>query len=153
MSKRKMDEKVLGLTYNVEIKRIDNRTGEVLDVEEKHNLVVTDGLNRVRDLIGKQSTSGFDYIAIGEGTTAPALGDSALQTEQSRELATISTPANGQVKFEKVFTFGTGESYSITETGLFDANTAGTMLNRLTFASKAVDINTDLSVAITITVA
>ena len=152
MSKR-IDEKVLGLKYNVEIKRIDNRTGEIIDSEVFHNLVVTAGLNRVRDLIGKASTSGFDYIAIGEGAVAPALSDTALGTEQARELATITFPANGQVKYEKVFTFGTGESFSITETGLFDASSAGTMLNRLTFASKAVDLNTDLSVTITITVA
>ena len=140
------------ITDNVVIKRIDNITGKVLDEETYHNLIVDAGLARIADLIGKLSTTGFEYIAIGEGAVAPANGDTALGSESVRESATISQPTSVQTRYVKVFTFGSGVSYNITEAGLFDAASVGTMLNRLTFASKAVDSNTDLSVTITITV-
>lgn len=149
MVKKKAQFKV---TDNVTIKRIDNITGEVLDEETFHNLIVDNGLTRIADLIGKQSTSGFDYIGIGTDNTAPANGNTALGTEVERELASISKPATNQVKYVKVFTFGTGVSHTITEAGLFDAASSGTMLNRLTFTGKDVDTNTDLSVTVTITV-
>ena len=150
MSNKKQEKKLVEVEDNVVIKRIDNITGEVLEEEKYHNLIVDAGLNRVADLIGDLSDAGFTFIAIGEGVVAPANGDTALGTEQKREAAIVSKPASNQVKYEKLFTFGSGESFNITEAGLFDLAVAGTMLNRLTFPAKAVDFNTDLSVIITI---
>jgi len=141
------------ITDNVTIKRINNITGEVLDSETLHNLITDDGLERIADLIGKLSTTGFDYIGLGTDNTAPANADSALGTEVERELASVSQPTTVQVQYTKLFSFGTGVSHTITEAGLFDAASSGTMLNRLVFTGKAVDSNTDLSVTITITVA
>ena len=140
------------ITDNVVIKRIDNISGEVLEEETYHNLITDAGLGRVADLIADLNDAGFTYIAIGEDNTAPANGDTALGTEQKREAATVSKPTAVQVKYENLFTFASGESFNITEAGLFDQNSGGTMLNRLTFPAKAVDFNTDLSVTITITV-
>lgn len=139
---------------NVCIRRIDKRTGKILDEETLHNLVVTTGKERIRDLIGEASAVGFTYMAIGEGAVSPSASDVALGNEVERESATVTYPASNQVKYEKVFNFTSGESYTITEAGLFDTavESGSTMLNRLTFSGKAVDVDTDLSVTITITI-
>jgi len=151
---KKLDKTVVALSYNAVIKRIDRSSGKVLEEETIHNLVVNDGKERVRDLIAGLSTGAFSYIGIGESAVAPSATDSALGNESTRASATKSYPSTSQVKYEKVFSFASGESYSITEAGLFDSATVSgsTMLNRLTFGAKAVDADTDLSVAITISV-
>ena len=141
MSKEK--PKGLRITDNVVIRRIDNITGKVLDEETYHNLIVDSGLTRVADLLGDLSDAGVTFIAIGEDATSPTNGDTALGTEQKRELGNVSKPASNQTKYEKLFTFASGESFNITEAGMFDLAAAGTMLNRLTFDAKAVDVNTD----------
>ena len=81
----------------------------------------------------------------------------ALETEVSRAQADNSGgsyEANYKCIFEKTFTFGSGESYSITEAGVFDGatETGSTMLDRFTFTSKSVDSDTDLYIKVTITV-
>lgn len=155
MSKKKLDKKVLILTYNAIIKTIDTNTGEVKDEETIHNTVVNDGLERVAKLLGGvDAVNDFGYIAVGEGSTASQATDTELGNESKRDSAIVSYEANYKCKFEKLFTFGSAESYTITEAGIFDSITASgsTMLNRLVFAGKAVDSDTDLSVSITITV-
>lgn len=143
------------LTYNAIIERIDNNTGKVIDREKIHNLVVDDGLQRVAELLGGLSSANFDTIAIGEGAVSPANGDTVLGNEAERQVATVTYPTSSQVRFAKVFTFGSGVTYSITEAGIFDSVTpsGSTMFNRLTFSTKSVDSDTDLSITITITIA
>ena len=134
------------------------KDGEVIERLEKKNLIVNTGKERVANLIGEgigTGLTGFSYIAIGTGTTAPAVGNTALETEAERELATISYEADYKCVFEKTFDFGTGSSYAITEAGVFDGATptGSVMLDRFTFTAKNVDVDTDLYVKITITVA
>lgn len=139
--------------YNAIIKRIDRNTGKVLDTEKIHNLLVNDGLNLVRNWLAGDAINNPSVIAIGEGTTTPANADTSLESEVTRATATITKPENYQVQYYKLFTFGSGESYTITEAGLFDSVTVSgsTMLNRLTFSAKNVDADTNLSITITIT--
>jgi len=141
---------------------IETRTkdGKVIDREEVHNDIVTAGKSRVRDLIGVgigTGLTGFNSIAIGTGETGDAVvaGDTALKTEVARELASVSADSTDKVLFEKTFTFGTAEAYAITEAGVFDSitETGSTMLDRFVFSEKNVDVDTDLYVKITITVA
>ena len=150
----KRDITPITISYNAVIKRIDRHTGEVLDVEKIHNLVVTAGKERIRDYIAGLSTVDFSNIAIGEGTTASNVADTALETEAVRAVGAKTYPASNQVKYSKVFSFASGESFSITEAGLVDSavELGSVLLNRLVFAVKAVDVDTDLSVAITITI-
>ena len=145
------------LTGQYEVRRIDKKTGKILEVEKGHNLVVTDGKSRVRDLIGNIITGGvgFSHVAIGTGTNAVAVGDTELQTETTRASATISALSTDRVVFEHTFTFGTGENYDITEAGIFDSGTitGSVMFDRFKFATaKSVDLDTDLYIKITITV-
>lgn len=131
----------------------DRWTGKVLKTLEKDNLVVTTGKVQVAKLIGAVDTTAFNAIAIGTGVTAPGVANSTLGTEVTRAAATVSYLATANVVFEHTFSFGSAESYTITEAGVFNNSTsAGDMLDRLTFDGLAVDTNTQLYVKVTITV-
>ena len=148
-----------GLVFKTNV-IIERRTkdGKVLDREEVHNDIVTTGATRVRDLIGEgigTGLTGFNSIAVGTGTDAVVVGDITLQTEVGRALASVSAESTDKVIFEKTFEFGTGESYAITEAGIFDSDTetGSVMLDRFVFSAKDVDEDTNLYVKITITIA
>jgi hypothetical protein len=154
--KKRIDKNLFRLDYNVVLKRIDNATGEILDVETIHNTIVNTGLNLVRDFLGDVSVNAPKYIAIGETATAVQNTDTTLGSEAERELASIDVVTDYQVEFSKTFTFGSGVSYAIEEVGLFDSATASgsTMWNRaIASSTKNVDSDTDLDVTVTITVA
>ena len=153
-----MDSKSLKSGFHligeVELKYIERATGKILAVFRGRNTVVDTGLDRFTRLAGGDSSTNFTHLAIGTGTTAVQSTDTELETEVAREAATITYPANGQVKFNKLFTFGSGESYSISEVGVFDNAIASgsTMLNRMIQSpAKDVDADIDLDVSITIT--
>jgi len=140
------------LKENIVIER-RRKDGTVIDREVLSNLIVNAGKEFVAKLLNGVSTNFFDYIAIGEGTTSAVVGDTTLETEQERELASLSYEASYKALFEKTFTFGSGVSYAITEAGVFDASSSGNMLDRFVFSAKNVDAETDLYVKVTITVA
>ena len=137
-----------------------SKDGKVIDKEELKNLIVNVGKERVAKLI-TQGVGGtaFGYIAIGTGETgdSPAVGDTALVNEVTRAQADNgggSYEADYKAIFEKTFSFGSGEEYSITEAGVSDSASASgeCLLDRFVFAEKAVDVDTDLYVKVTITV-
>ena len=107
------------------------------------NLITTKGKEIAADQIGGTTTAPVTAIAIGTGTTAPAAGNTALETEITtnggqRGAATVTnvttTTTNDTEQWVKTFTF-TG-SFAVTEEGLFDNNTSGgNMLARNTFSA------------------
>ena len=140
------------LDYNIELIRINNITGEEIDRSEIKNTIVNTGLQRVVELLNGVSSTYMRGIAIGTDNTAVDPTDTALGVEVARELATLTYEAGYKAKFAKLFTFTSGESYTITEVGVFDNETSGgVMLNRALDAGKAVDVDTDLTVNVTIT--
>ena len=148
------------LSINFIVKRIENATGKVLSINRGHNLAVNTGKDRVRDFIRGEAVTGFTVIGIGEGASggvgAPAVGDTALEAEVTRETAdTISAESGNIAKYVHTFTFNSGESYIITEIGLFDSLTesGSTMLNRyIEGLSEVVDGDINLEVTIQINV-
>ena len=150
-------EKGLVLKTNIVIER-RTKDGKVIDREEVHNMIMNAGKERVAYLLGEgigTGLTGFSHIAIGTGVTAEDPAQTALVTEVERESASVSYEASYKCVFEKTFDFGTGTSYAITEAGVFDGATVtgSTMLDRFKFSAKNVDVDTDLYVKITITVA
>ena len=76
----------------------------------------------------------ISHIAVGTGTTAPAAAQTALVTESARVAATYAHTAGTKV-FTMVATFPAGTATAaLTEAGIFNAASAGTMLDRVTFA-------------------
>ena len=108
--------------------------GNIKEKQEFHNLVVTTGC----EIIASQLSDGLiakpNYMAIGSGTVEPKKTDKALGAELHRNQFTVNGNRNGaQVTYKAVFGAGEGTG-AVTEVGIFNAETDGTMLNRATFA-------------------
>ena len=119
------------------------RGGHLLDVREGHNLITDAGKAGVAGLINGISTNFFESIAIGTGTVAAAVGDTALGAEittagGARGAGTTSqqttTVTNDTAQVQLLFTF-TG-SFAVTESGLLNVpTTGGTLLARQVFSA------------------
>jgi hypothetical protein len=103
------------------------------DVRVK-NLVVNTGLNFMTSRMKDTTLDAMTHMAVGSGTTAAAAGDTALETQISARVSLTSTTVTANA-IEYVAAFGAGVSTgAITEAGIFNASTAGTMLCRTVFA-------------------
>jgi len=135
----------VGLKGKVKIRIYKAKTGEIIE-EEFENLVVNAGKAEVAKLIGSGlGGTAFSYIAIGTGTTAEAATDTALEAELKRKAATVSSVTTNvtddTAQFEASFSSDDGLSGSsdVTEYGLFNDATAGTMLSRVVQSAKNLD--------------
>lgn len=107
------------------------------------NLVVNAGLAGIASRInGAGAEAAFTYIALGTGTTAAAAGNTALETEITtnggeRASATASrvttTVSNDTAQLVNTFNF-TG-TLAITESGVLNAASSGTLLARQVFSA------------------
>ena len=103
------------------------------DVRVK-NLVVNTGLNFMTSRMKDTTLDAMTHMAVGSGTTAAAAGDTALETQISARVSLTSTTVTSNA-IEYVAAFGAGVSTgAITEAGIFNASSAGTMLCRTVFA-------------------
>jgi hypothetical protein len=71
-------------------------------------------------------------MAIGTGTTSPGAGDTALGTQTGRVSLSGSVVSTNTITYTATFPAGTGDG-AITEAGVFNASSGGTMLCRTTF--------------------
>jgi hypothetical protein len=103
------------------------------DVRVK-NLVVNTGLNFMTSRMKDTTLAAMTHMAVGSGTTAAAAGDTALETQISSRVSLTSTTVTANA-IEYVAAFGAGVSTgAITEAGIFNASTSGTMLCRTVFS-------------------
>ena len=114
--------------------------GEV--VKTVKNLVVTAGKNWVAARMGAASASVMTHLAIGTGTGAAAAGNTGLGTEAARVALTTSggSVSNNVITFAATIPADTPNvtapaTAAITEAGVFNANSSGTMLCRTVFAA------------------
>lgn len=102
-------------------------------VQEVPNLVVTSGKGYVASRMKDTTESAISHMAIGTGSTAAAAGNTALGAESDRNTLTSTSVSGGTVTY--IATFGAGEGTgAITEAGLLNASSAGTLLCRTVFA-------------------
>lgn len=105
--------------------------------QQKHNLVVDTGLQYIVSRMKDATATAMSHMAIGTGTTAAADAQTALITESARVALTSTTivttnVTNDSIQYVATFNPGTGTA-AITEAGLFNAASAGTMLARTVF--------------------
>ena len=112
---------------------ITNPEGNVTQEVVVPNLVVTVGKNFIASRIKDATATAMSHMAIGSGTTAAAAGDTTLGTELGRVALTSTTVTANAVAYVATFPAGTGTG-AITEAGLFNASSAGTMLCRTVFS-------------------
>lgn len=97
------------------------------------NLVVSTGKNWIVSRMGGNTSGIMSHMNLGTGTTVPAVTDIDLVAPLTRTLLQSSVITDNTISH--VCNFGPGvNTGAITEAGIFNAATAGTMLNRTTFA-------------------
>jgi hypothetical protein len=108
--------------------------GNVKQIQKAKNLVVTTGRNYIASRMVGTIANTMSHMAIGTGNVAPAAGNTTLGTEVGRVVFGASpTATNNVVAYTATFGPGVGTG-AITEAGIFNANSAGTLLCRTTFS-------------------
>ena len=125
--------------------------GQVKTDEIFKNLVVNVGKDFVASRMVAASATVMSHMAIGSGTTAPAAGDTTLNSELGRVTLASSSATGAVVTYTASFPAGTGTG-AVTEAGIFNAGVAGTMLCRTVFSVVNKGANDSMSVTWTVTV-
>ena len=111
-----------------------NAAGELVKEFNVPNLVVTAGKNHIAAKIAATTNSpaAMTHMAIGTGTSTPGASDTTLGTQTGRVSLSGSTVSTNTITYTETFPAGTGDG-AITEAGIFNASSGGTMLCRTTF--------------------
>jgi len=125
-----------------------NKKGEIVEETRLNNLLVDTGLEYAAKLLNGVSTSPFQYIAIGSGSTSAQTTDTDLESEVDRTSASTFYESPYKAKFTAIFNFTS--STTIREAGIFNDATGGNLLSRVTFADKNFDAGESLGVSWTI---
>lgn len=115
-------------------------------VQEIPNLVVTAGKGYVASRMKDTTDGAMSHMAVGTDSTAAAAGDTALGTESGRVSLTSTTVSANVITYVATFPAGTATA-ALTEAGVLNASSGGTMLCRTVFAT----VNKGASDAMTVT--
>lgn len=132
---------------------LTDKDGNIKETREETNLVVDAGLEFICDRMEGTTQAVMSHMAVGSDNTAPAAGDTDLGSILgSREAIDSTTATNNTIVYVCGFEAGDGTG-AITEAGIFNAATGGTMLCRTTFAvvNKAADDTMTITWTITLT--
>lgn len=141
----------LKFTGEVTIRRYNEISGELLEEKVIKNLVVTAGINWIIDRL-KNTPAIMSHLAVGTNTAAAAAGNTALGAELTRVALTSSTPSAGTITYIASLPAGTATG-ALTEAGLFNAPTGGTMMARTMFPVVNKGVNDAISITWAITAA
>ena len=125
-------------------------------VQEVKNLVVDAGKEHVTARLKDNTSDGvMSHMAVGTSSTAAAAGQTALVTELSGSRTAFDsgfpdTQGTNSIKFETTFGEGIGTG-ALTEAGLFNASSAGTMLARTVFSTVNKGASDTMTITWTIT--
>lgn len=131
---------------------LKDKDGNVKETRDIDNLVVDAGLDYIASRMEGTSSNVMSHMALGSGTTAAAAGDTGLGSILgSREALDSTTVTDNAVAYVSSFEAGKGTG-AVTEAGLFNALTGGTMLCRTVFSvvNKAADDTMSVTWTITI---
>lgn len=126
------------LKTNGQIRIVHTRDGKVIADEIHKNLITTVGKNWIA---ARQKDTGqpaqLSHMACGSGAVAADVANTTLGSELARVALTTAggTVSANVVTYSAVFPAGTGTG-AVTEIGLFNASTSGTMVSRAVFAVK-----------------
>jgi len=120
-------------------------------VQEIPNVVVSDGKDYVASRMKDATATAMSHMAIGTDSTAASSSDSALGTESGRVSLTSTTVTNNEVEYVATFGAGTGTG-AITETGILNAASSGTLLCRTVFSVVNKGASDSMTITWTVTV-
>ncbi len=122
-----------------ELNVVHMRDGKVIKRRRVLDRVVTNAfVNDIVDTLQGKTTpyanfKNYKYHGTGTGTTAEAAGDTALVTEVGSRVTGSQVEGNAN-QYKSVATITYSGSYAITEHGLFNASTGGTLMDRTVFS-------------------
>jgi hypothetical protein len=111
-----------------------NSAGKIIKEFQVPNLVVSAGKAHIAAKIAATTNSpvAMTHMAIGTGTGTPGASDTALITQTGRVSLSSTSVTTNAITYTATFPAGTGDG-AITEAGVFNASSGGTMLCRTTF--------------------
>jgi hypothetical protein len=116
---------------------LTDQHGNIKQVVEKANLVVNAGLAFITSRMLSAASGVMSHMGLGTSATAAAAGNTDLGTALGARQSLTSSTQSGANNQSAVYvaSFGAGVATgAITEAGIFNALTAGTMLCRTVFA-------------------
>ena len=129
-----------------------DKDGNVKEERTEKNLVVTSGLGYIASRMKDASATAMTHMALGSGTTAESAGQTDLITLLgSREALDSTTVTANAIAYVASFE-ATDATGAVTEAGIFNASTGGTMLCRVKFdvVNKAADDTMTVTWTITV---
>jgi hypothetical protein len=90
-------------------------------------------------------------MAVGTGAVAPAAANTTLGTEIGTRSTVTATQAGATITYSATFAAGNGTG-AITEAGIFNAGTAGTMMCRTTFSAINKGASDTIQITWTVTI-
>jgi hypothetical protein len=128
-----------------------DRNGDLKQAMRVPNLVVTVGKQYIASRMAGTDSTVMSHMSIGTGTNTPVAGDTTLGTESGRVALTTFSASTNTVTATATFPAGTGTG-AITEAGIFNASSAGTMLCRTTFPVVNKAAGDSIAISWTVTV-
>jgi hypothetical protein len=130
---------------------LKDKDGKVKESRTEKNLIVSAGLTFICDRVADASSAVMSHMAVGSGTTAAAAGQTDLVSILgSREALDSTTASSNTVVYVSSFEAGEGTG-AVTEAGVFNASSVGTMLCRTVFAVVNKGANDTMAITWTIT--
>jgi len=130
---------------------LKDKDGNIKESREIHNLVVSSGLEFICSRMAGTSAGVMSHMALGSGTTAAAAGQTDLVSILgSREALDSTSASSNTITYVSSFEAGEGTG-AVTEAGIFNAASSGTMLCRTVFPAVNKQADDTMSVTWTIT--
>ena len=129
-----------------------DKNGNVKEERTEKNLVVTSGLGYIASRMKDASATAMTHMALGSGTTNALAAQTDLVTLLgAREALDSTTVTANAVAYVSSFEAGDATG-AVTEAGIFNASTGGTMLCRVKFdvVNKAADDTMTVTWTITV---
>lgn len=131
-----------------------DKDGNVKDQREIKNLIVRTGTNFMLSRMVDASDSVMSHMALGSGTTSVVNTDTALESQLGSRETLDTTDHSSSTTISYTSSFEAGDATgAVTEAGIFNAATGGTMLCRTVFSvvNKAADDTLTVNWTITLT--
>lgn len=131
------------ILFNVTATFRDAKTGRITKQIKAHNLAVTTGLNSIASrLSGTDNPANvkgtITYCAVGTGTTAPAAGDTTLETELYRKQVSVRSVTGNTAKFRTFYNTSEANG-ALKEAGLFGDDATATADTGTLFCRLAIN--------------
>lgn len=130
---------------------IKNDKGTVIETREVKNLVVDAGLDYIASRMKDTTATAMSHMAIGTGSTAAAAANTTLGSEADRNALTSTTVTDNAVAYVASFAAGEGTG-AITEAGIFNASSGGTLLCRTVFSVVNKGASDSMTITWTVTI-